>query len=163
MKTLVQIVLFTLIITNFHHPLAAQTENPLIERAFWRKKPSLELVQQKIDEGHSLSELNYRGYDALSTAILVTGDLEVTKLLVTNGADIHKKILRSGRTPVFWAVYHNNLELLKYLVSKGAKTDIIDEYGNSLIMYAASSGASDRGLYDYLLKKGLKLKNVKDE
>ncbi|MEE9364436.1 MAG: ankyrin repeat domain-containing protein [Cellulophaga sp.] len=141
----------------------AQEENPFFSRDFWNEKPSTKIVQQKIEEGHSLTEVSSRGLDALQNAILYANDLETTKLLIENGANIHKKIKRGGRTAAFWSVYKDNFEILSYLLSKGVKADLKDDRGNSLIMYAASSGASDKRIYDLLLEKGATLKNVVDK
>ena len=158
MRTLIKSFLSALFFLALYQPLAAQTKNPFLDRAFWRAKPSVEIIQNKIDEGHSLTEINYRGFDALSNAILNSNSIEAIRLLVNNGANIHKKIKRGGRTPAFWAVYKDNFKILKYFISKGVKANLEDDNGNSLIMYAASSGASDKRIYDLLLKKGATLK-----
>lgn len=163
MKLTIKLILTAVFIVAYSTSIISQTKNPFLERSFWRKKVTIETIQQKINEGHSILEKNIRGYDALSNAILNTNNLAIVKLLVNNGAKIEEKILRSGRTPAFLAVYKDNYEVLNYLISKGAKTDVKDVNGYSLIMYAASSGASDVRIYDLLLDKGVKLLNVTDK
>lgn len=162
MRVPVKIALYTLIIFTFYTPLSAQTNNPFLENTFWREDPSLKTIREKLNEGHSLTELSYRGYDVLSTAIIHTGNLDIAELLVEHGADIHKKIQRSGRTPIFWAVSSNNLPLVKFLVSKGAKLDVVDEEGNNLLLFAAANGVKDKAIYSFLENNGLSFVQSRD-
>lgn len=165
MRTHAKYITVTVFFLTLGQALLAQTENPFLDRAFWRAKqtPTVESVKKLINEGHSLTDLDYRGYDALSNALLYANNLEITKLLVDNGADVNKKVLRSGRSNAFWAIRKGNLEILKYLVSKGVSLKEKDSYGYSLPLYAASSGVADIKIYQYLLNNGLQLKGAKDE
>ena len=42
-------------------------------------------------------------------------------ILVENGADINFLDKISGMTPLHWAAYHDDSDLVKYLLKKGAK------------------------------------------
>jgi len=46
--------------------------------------------------------------------------LEIVKLLLEKGADINSTRAVVGLTPLHWAAYHDDAELVRYLLQKGA-------------------------------------------
>ena len=50
-------------------------------------------------------------------------------MLLYKGADIDAKTKKMGRTPLMWASYRNNLDLVKLLLEKGADKDMEDDEG----------------------------------
>ena len=50
-------------------------------------------------------------------------------MLLQNGADINMKAPASGRTPLMWAAFRDNVILLELLITKGADKSIEDNEG----------------------------------
>jgi len=57
------------------------------------------------------------------------------KECIEQGLDIEAKD-QYGCTPVIWAAYHNDLELMKYLVGSGAKANVANKKGEPFVGYA---------------------------
>jgi ankyrin repeat protein len=96
------------------------------------------LIESGIDVNYSRKD---RGGNELSGAIMV-GSLEITKLILEKGADIHEKNLR-GITPLDVAIYENEKEIAYFLMDKGAKLNV-EEMGVSSLMRASLSGGLER-------------------
>ena len=62
-----------------------------------------------------------------------------------------------------WTTQKGNLEVMKLLLERGSKTDIINSHGQSLLMHAALNGKADPAFYEIILKNGGDIKNDKDE
>ncbi|MEM9859460.1 MAG: ankyrin repeat domain-containing protein [Bacteroidota bacterium] len=141
--------------------VSAQEENILLDRKFWKSNPSLEEVKAKVDEGHSATALTPYNFDATGYAILEKAPMETIKFLLAQGNDVNK-LTHDARTYIFWAAYKDNIELMKYLVSKGAKTDILDQHGYSILTFAAVTGQENKALYDYIIELGGNVLEEKD-
>ena len=131
-----------------------QRDNVLIDREFWKAQPSVQQVQEAIDQGNDPAELNRSAFDPLVYAILEKTSIDVIKLLLSQEGNEVNKLTHDGRTYIFWAAYKNNLELMKYLLSAGALTDIIDEHGYSLLNFSAVTGQKNLELYDFIIANG---------
>ncbi len=155
---------FLLLLTSYLLK-AQKTKNIFLDRAFWKAKPTLELVKEKVKEGNDPSEYNKHKFDAISYALLehkkVVDDSIIKYLLTKPNNDVNK-LTHDGRTYIFWAAYTNRVALMKFLVNKGAKTDIIDSHGYSLLNFAAVSGQQNTKLYDYIIEKGANIKLEKN-
>ena len=139
----------------------SQTENILLDRKFWKENPTLKEVKQKIAEGHSPTEMNAYNFDATGFAILENMPLKTIEFLLAQGNDVNK-LTHDARNYIFWAAYKGNFELMKYLVDQGSKTDLIDQHGYSLFMFAAVTGQENRKIYDYIIELGTEVKNERD-
>ncbi|OUS02552.1 hypothetical protein A9Q86_03350 [Flavobacteriales bacterium 33_180_T64] len=135
----------------------AQESNVFLDRAFWKENPSIETIQKHINLGNDPSELNQHAFDAVSYALLEKVDNETIQFLLLKPGNGVNKITHDGRTYIFWAAYKDNLEMMEYLVNKGAKTDIIDSHGYSLLNFAAVTGQLNAKLYDFCIENGSKL------
>lgn len=140
----------------------AQKENIFLDREYWKSNPSIEDIEQKIKEGNDVSELNRHYFDAVSYALLEKVDNTTIKHLLTKKGNGVNKLTHDGRTYIFWAAYRDNLEMMEFLVDKGAKTDIIDSHGYTVTGFAAATGQQNTKLYDFCIAHGAKIKEEKN-
>ena len=140
----------------------AQAQNILLDRKYWESNPSMQDVQQKINEGNDPSEFNAWSFDPVVYAILENADLEIIDLLIHKEGNSINKITHDGRTYLFWAAYKGNLPLVKYLLDEGASLDIVDDHGFTVMNFAANSGQTGKELYDMLITAGADVKKEKD-
>jgi ankyrin repeat protein len=143
-------------------PLFAQESNIFLSRDYWKSNPSIFDIDKKIKEGHNVSELNRSAFDAVSYALMEKVENETIKHLLSKEGNGVNKLTHDGRTYIFWAAYKDNLELMNYLVEKGAKTDVIDSHGYSVLNFAAVTGQTNIKLYDFLIKHGANPKAEKN-
>lgn len=143
---------------------AQQHKNIFLDRTFWKSKPTVSIVKQKIAEGNNPTQLNKHSFDAIAYALLEKPEVvsdDVIKFLLTQKGNGINKITHDGRTYIFWAAYTGRVDLMKYLVEKGAKTDVIDSHGYSVLNFAATTGQQNPKLYDFLIEKGADPKKEK--
>ena len=146
------LILFCLIIlTNY---LFAQQDNVFLKREYWKEKPTLEKVKEDFSKGNSLSDLDEHDFDAAGWAILENTQNEIIKFIIQQDGNDVNKLTHDGRTYIFWAAYKNNLELMNYLINQGARTDLIDSHGYSLVNFCAVTGQLNTEIYDLCIEKG---------
>ncbi|MEM7380694.1 MAG: ankyrin repeat domain-containing protein [Bacteroidota bacterium] len=149
----------TLLCTAF---LSAQNKNPFLERAYWTNNPTIAEVKEQIEKGSDIAELDSNSFDAVSWAFIEKVDNETIKFLLSQEGNGVNKLTHDGRTYIFWAAYKDNLEMMQYLVDQGAKTDIVDSHGYSLLNFAATTGQINTDLYDFVIKHGAKVTEEKN-
>ena len=147
-----KILLFGLIC--FISSVNAQSKNIFLGRTFWKTNPTIPQVEQKITEGNSATNLNQSGFDAIVYALLENADNKVIKHLLSKRENNANKLTHDGRTYIFWASYKNNIAIVKHLLKNGAKTDVIDDKGYSVLNFTAAAGVENIALYDLLIKHG---------
>lgn len=141
----------------------AQKENDLLNRAFWKEKPNLEVVKQKVAEGHDPSQIDRAQFDATSLAINAkAGNDIIFYLLGQKGNDVNKKT-HDGRTYMFWATIKGNFEVMNYLVEQGTNMKHVDEKGSSIMVYNAINGNKNTKVYDFLEAKGASIKTERNK
>ena len=140
----------------------AQKANIFHNRSFWKTNPSIENVDKKISEGNDVSELNNNAFNGIVYAILENANTKTIKHILKKAGNKANKKTHDGRTYIFWAAYNNNIEIMKHLISIGAKTDIIDTHGNTFLNFAASAGKTDIELYKYSFKIGADITKEKN-
>lgn len=152
------IVAFTII---FSISVSAQKSNIFLDGTFWETNPSIETIDIKIKEGNNINASNTNAFDAVTYALLRGVDNKSIKYILSKkGSDVNK-LTHDGRTYIFWAAYKNNLEMVDFLLSKGAKTDVIDTHGNTFLNFAAGGGLENTKIYDLGIKNGADIKNDK--
>ncbi len=72
---------------------------------------------------------------------IMKGDLETVKKFIEYGSDVNEK--SNGLTPLMFAARYNKVEIIKYLVEKGADKQLKDEKGNTALNYAEFSKSQD--------------------
>ena len=143
--------------------LFAQNENVFLTRKYWSNNPSIEQVEKDIKNGANPSALDKYQFDAISWAILEkTSNKTIYHLLSKKGNEVNK-LTHDGRTYIFWAAYKNNLKLMNHLINNGAKTDIIDQHGYSLVNFCAVTGQINTEIYDFCIANGADLKKEKNK
>lgn len=154
-------ILFILLIflsgTNF-----AQKPNIFHDKDFWKTNPSIEIIEQEIREGNDITQLNKNAFDGVVYAILENTNINTIKHLLSKKGNLVNKKTHDGRTYIFWAAYKNNLKLIKYLVSKDAKTNLVDSHGYTVLNFAAATGQTNIKMYNYLIKMGANIKTDKN-
>ncbi|MBU2940962.1 ankyrin repeat domain-containing protein [Lacinutrix sp. C3R15] len=152
LKTIIIVLVLTFSIASF-----AQ-QNVFLNRDFWKSNPSIETVEAKIKEGNNIAEANSNNFDAVASAILQDVSLETLKYIQSKEGNDVNKLTHDGRTYIFWAAYKGNVAFMEYLLSKGAKTDITDDKGNTILNFAAGSGQQNTKVYDLCIANGANIK-----
>ncbi len=137
---------------------AQNSTNEFMNRSFWKTNPDIATVEAKIAEGHDITELNENHFDPTTFAILEKAPNATIKHLLTKEGNDVNKLTHDGRTYIFWAASYGNVELMQYLVSKGAKTDVTDDKGSTILNFAAGGGQKNTKVYDFCLSHGADLK-----
>jgi ankyrin repeat protein len=76
----------------------------------------------------------------LSVAIS-KGDIDSVRKFVEYGADVNEK--SNGMSPLMVAARYNKTEIIKFLISKGARLNEKDENGFTALKYAELSNATE--------------------
>ncbi|QCX37095.1 ankyrin repeat domain-containing protein [Aureibaculum algae] len=148
---------FTIILLVITSTITAQQTNIFWSRDFWKPTTTIADVVQKVKEGNDAVALSSSNFDATVNAILANASDDVIKhLLSYDGNDVNK-ITHDGRTYLFWAGLKGNLPVMKHLISNGAKTDILDDKGSTVLLFAAGGGQTNPELYNLLLANGATL------
>ncbi|AUC84458.1 hypothetical protein CW731_03695 [Polaribacter sp. ALD11] len=160
MNTLKQLVVVITIISSIS--ISAQKKNIFLDAKFWKTNPSIETIDQKINEGNDVSALSNNAFDAVVYAILNKTDNKTIKYLLSKEGNGVNKKTHDGRTYIFWAAYKDNIEIMKHVFSKGAKTTVIDTHGNTFLNFAASAGQLNLELYKYSFEIGADITKEKN-
>ena len=131
-------------------------------RNFWKTNPNIKIIDKKILEGNNITALNKNGFDAVSYALLEKVDTKTIRYLISKKGNGVNKLTHDGRTYIFWAAYKNNLEMMRFFVKNGAKMNIIDNHGYSLLNFAATTGQLNPKLYDFCIENGSDPKKEKN-
>lgn len=146
------------VVTLFLSTLGFAQENIFLNRDFWKSNPNIATVEAKIQEGNNIAEANGNNFDAVVYAILQDAPIATIKHIQSKEGNDANKLTHDGRTYIFWAAYKGNIEVMEYLLSKGAKTDITDDKGNTILNFAAGSGQKDTKVYDLCIANGANVK-----
>jgi ankyrin repeat protein len=98
----------------------------------------MDKLQQHVAEGASIDEKDSEGYTALQYAAM-WGDLEATKWLIKNGADVNTTD-PWGSTPLMNAVFNGaGVETVELLLENGANKTFKDSEGKTAYDYAVEN------------------------
>ncbi len=134
-------------------------DNIFLKREFWDTKPSIETIDLKIKEGHDIAEATSSNFDGVVYAILQEAPNATIEYAISKKGNDVNKLTHDGRTYIFWAAYKGNIELMQFLISNGAKTNITDDKGSTILNFAALSAQKDTKVYDLLIENGADLEN----
>ncbi|CAM4160924.1 ankyrin repeat domain-containing protein [Zobellia nedashkovskayae] len=140
---------------------APRDPNPFLNKDYWEKQPSISTIQSTIKDGHSVTVANRGGFDATTYAIFAKNPVSTVQYLIDQGNDINKRT-HDSRTYVFWAASSGDLEMVKHLINKGSKLDLVDSHGYGPISFTAATGQTDTAIYNAFIAGGVDVKNEKD-
>nr|XP_054775125.1 putative ankyrin repeat protein RF_0381 [Lytechinus pictus] len=104
------------------------------------KNGHLDVIEYLISQGAEVIKGHYKDVTALHIAAQ-NGHVDVAKYLVGEGAEVKKEITMNG-----------HLDVVKYLISKGAEVRKGNEFGETVLHYAAQTGHLD--VTKYLIIQG---------
>ncbi len=133
----------------------AQQANTLMSTDFWKAKPDLAAVKAEIAKGNSPSQQNAGSWDPVTTAIFGQAPLDILRYLIEQEGNGVTKKTHHSRSYLHWAASGGNLELVNYLIGKGADVHYPDSYGTPITAYAAAGGNKNTAVYDALFKAGV--------
>lgn len=81
------------------------------------------------------------GYHTPLGMAIAKGDVETAKKIIEYGASVNER--SNGMTPLMLAARYNNVELVNFLLEKGADATIKDDKGFTALKYADASNAKD--------------------
>lgn len=105
-----------------------------------------------------LNSINGDGKSYLLSAV-ETGDVEIFKILINNGADVNIKDAK-GKTPLHSVASKNNIEMAKFLLENKANANIQDKSGQTPLHYAVSNNNLE--MTKLLLKNKVRV-DIKDK
>lgn len=133
---------------------SAQT-NPFLDPGFWKKNPTVGEVKKAIGEGHDPLAFNSNAFDGITLAINNNAAFEtIVYLLDQPGASVNR-ITHDGRIYLHWAANRGQVELVKYLIRKGANLDAEDSRGTLPVAFAANGGQSNPDVYNAFFEAGV--------
>lgn len=109
----------------------------------------LEILKMLIKNGYNPNKKSPFRWLPIHIFSMNDANLEIVKLLYLNKADVNAKIV--GKTPLSFAVETNSIEIVKFLVNKGADLKFKTTEGKSLLSLTDNSE-----LIKYLKTKGVK-------
>lgn len=133
----------------------AQQKNSLLEASFWKSSPDVNAVKAEITKGNNPSESTNNAFDAVVYAINSDAPIETIKFLLEQPGNTVSKLTHDNRIYLHWAASKGNVEIINYLIAKGANINLEDSHGTTPITFAANSGQKNTAVYDAFFKAGL--------
>ncbi len=133
-------------------------KNAFLNQSFWQNKPGLDDIKTAIANGNDPAELNGMAMDPVVLAINSDAPKESIIYLLEQKGNNVEKLTHDSRTYIFWAAMRGNLDIIQYLISKGASVKTQDSHGMTPMSFAAILGQQNIKIYDLLLQNGENLK-----
>jgi len=133
---------------------AQTSSNTLLSGDFWKNKPDLASVKAEVAKGNSPSQANAGSFDPVTMAINSRAANDVIRYLIDQEGNSVTKKTHHSRSYLHWAASGGNLEIVQYLIEKGADVHYADSYGTPVAAYAASTGNNNTAVFDALFKAG---------
>jgi ankyrin repeat protein len=95
------------------------------------------LIQTLLDHGAdpNTADTRYRPPVALVLDVMQSQDFDIAKLLVERGARLDCRD-HVGKTPLHWAAYYGNGDMIRLLLARGASLDAQDDLGRTPLRMA---------------------------
>jgi len=130
-------------------------QNILLDQNFWKTSPDLEALKAAIAKGSDPSQLNPVAFDPVVMAINNNASFESIKFLLDQPGNSVNKLTHDARIYLHWAALKGNIELTKYLITKGSDINLEDSHGTTPLVFASGSGQTNFDLYEAFFKAGL--------
>jgi ankyrin repeat protein len=133
---------------------SAMAKNALMDEDFFSDETTVALVQAELDKGATLTERGKFGENPLHFALMGHAPVEVIKQLVEAGAPLNQPAGNKGDVAMLRAVAYGDLELLKYLKSKGGDFTAMDDEGKGALFYLTGTKHFDPAVLAFLQAQG---------
>ncbi|ARV14144.1 ankyrin repeat domain-containing protein [Polaribacter sp. SA4-12] len=137
-----------------------KSENVFHDRAFWKTKPTVKVVKQKIKEGNDATKSNKAAFDAVSNAIMAKAPIETIAYLLSLPGNPINKPTHDGRTYLIWAGYAGEIPVMELLLKKGADVNHTGSHGFNWFTFTLNAGHENTKIYDLMLANGVDLKST---
>lgn len=114
-------------------------------------KGNVDICKKYFEAGMSVDSLNSDGTPLLNIAVR-TEQVALVKCLVESGADVNALSRDRGYTALMDAVWIGNEKLVKYLIEKGSKMNIVNKEGQTMLVLAV--GADRKNICRLLVEHG---------
>jgi ankyrin repeat protein len=126
------------VIIGQEYDLDEPDEAPLLTYAI-SEGASLEAIEMLVDAGIDIAEVNREGLGVLDVAIKHKR-LDILKLCEARGIDLLESRRKSGVTPLILAASFSDMQIVTYLIERGADVNDRDNYGMTAADYAKRMG-----------------------
>ncbi|CAM1361602.1 ankyrin repeat domain-containing protein [Tenacibaculum xiamenense] len=133
----------------------AQEKNIFLDRDFWKGKPTIAQIKQKIKEGHDPIEKGPFAFDGTAYGIIDDAPVESLKYMLTLKGNPANKQTHGGIPYLLWAAYKGNKDLVKHLLELGADPNFSSSRGTNMLLMAAIGGVEDKSIYDLIFSYGI--------
>ncbi len=116
-------------------------------------REQVDKVKESIEKGADVNE-GAGTWTPLKSAAM-TGNKEITKILLDNGADVNATDY-TGCTPLFSAVNHADREYVKMFIEAGADVNARDDYGHTVLISAVDV-MGGLGVVELLIANGAEI------
>lgn len=123
----------------------------LVDAITHYRRPDLSVVKVLVDSGVNIHSVDKQGKSLGHFLSSSRKNIEAIDLLVDLGLDINVFSLASY-TPLMNASYNGDIKAVKWALSKGAKPNLTNKYGNSALHYAIKNNKFN--VIDALLSHG---------
>ncbi|MEM6841772.1 MAG: ankyrin repeat domain-containing protein [Bacteroidota bacterium] len=149
--------LFLLLILLPTVTLVAQDNNIFLDRDFWKSAPDVELIKQKIAEGHDPTVKNEYGFDGLAYGIIDNAPLGSLKYMLNLEGNPVTKPTHGGVTYLLWAAYMGNIDAVEHLLELGSDPYMATSRGTNMLLMAAIGGVDEPEMYELIVEQGIPL------
>lgn len=140
-------------------PTLARGDTPLNVQENWFKPLTVEMIQEQLDAGVDINELNLSGSSVLVRAGNSMADEKVWQFLIDKGARLTEKQLE-GREAIFWVTKGGTPEAVRIvLAERGVNVNSLDGSGRNAFAHAVRL-QPDLQVYRELIKAGIDVHRV---
>jgi len=121
---------------------------------------TLEIFNFLIERGADVYAVDQQQRNVLLWQIENSGSLAMIKALVEQYHFDVNQTDEAGTSPLMLAVKRGNLDVVKYLVDRGANVNAVDNEGRNVLFYLYKHYAPDKRLLQYLITLGVDVNHL---